>query len=102
MTLRLKLLGSMRNPFVVTARAQSTSILSDQLSQGTVQPFSEVPSPPAWPVIGHLPLLYKGQAKLDKAFEKLRVDYGDIFKVHSPGQGDMVVLYKPEDIKCEL
>ena len=46
-----------------------------------VEPYNEIPSPPKLPLIGHLPLLMKGRDRLDKLFEDLRVEYGDIFKV---------------------
>ena len=79
-------------------RCQSTVTMADHGSTNT-KPLYEMPSPPAWPVIGHLPLLMKEKDKLDKMFERLREQYGDIYRVYAPGQGDMVVLFRPEDIK---
>jgi len=91
-----------KQPAALLVRCQSTAAAPHhgvtQIKEET-KPFSEMPSPPAWPVIGHLPLLMKEQLKLDKLFERLRVEHGDIYKVYAPGQGDMVVLFKPEDIK---
>ena len=79
-------------------RCQSTVTMADHGSTNT-KPFYEMPSPPAWPVIGHLPLLMKEKDKIDKMFERLREQYGDIYRVYAPGQGDMVVIFRPEDIK---
>jgi len=83
-------------------RYQSTlSVAQDNATQihETAKPFSEMPSPPAWPVIGHLPLVMKEKNNMDKMFERLRESHGDIFKVYVPGQGNMVVIFRPEDIK---
>jgi len=88
----------------VFKRLQSTVAVDDvdssQIHEKTkTRPFSEIPSPPSWPLIGHLPLMMKGQNRMDKMFDEMRVDLGDIFKVYVPGQGDMVVIFRPEDVK---
>eukprot|EP00092_Neocalanus_flemingeri_P104678 GFUD01134110.1.p1 GENE.GFUD01134110.1~~GFUD01134110.1.p1 ORF type:complete len:474 (-),score=122.38 GFUD01134110.1:111-1532(-) len=63
------------------------------------KPISEMPSPPAWPIIGNLPLMMKNSLTMDKMFERLRKEHGDIYRVYVPGQGTMVILFRPEDIK---
>merc|ERR1712013_638812 len=92
----------LRIPLRQVMRYQSTvSVAQDNATQmhDTAKPFSEMPSPPAWPVIGHLPLVMGKKNNMDKMFERLRESHGDIFKVYVPGQGNMVVIFRPEDIK---
>jgi hypothetical protein len=68
-------------------------------SSQTVKPFTEMPTPPSWPFIGHLPLFAKNKLRMDKMFQALREEYGDIYKLHVPGGlGSLVVLFRPEDI----
>ena len=56
----------------------------------------------AWPLIGHLPFLMREdtQKRMHVAFEDLRKESGDIFRLHIPGQGDLVALFRPEDIQA--
>merc|ERR1712106_906431 len=92
----------LKQPASLLVRWQGTAAVGHQGAtrvKEEAKPFSEMPSPPAWPVIGHLPLVMKGQLKMDKMFEGLRDKYGDIYKVYVPGQGDMVLIFHPEDIK---
>ena len=37
--------------------------------------------------------------RMDKMFERLREEYGDIYRIYSPGLGTSVVIFRPEDIK---
>lgn len=39
------------------------------------------------------------QDRMDKAFDGLREEFGDIFRLKLPGHGNMVVIFRPEDIK---
>eukprot|EP00092_Neocalanus_flemingeri_P074965 GFUD01092793.1.p1 GENE.GFUD01092793.1~~GFUD01092793.1.p1 ORF type:complete len:516 (-),score=135.05 GFUD01092793.1:110-1531(-) len=71
---------------------------STQIKQ-KAKPISEMPSPPAWPILGNLPLVMKNKLRMDKMFERLRKEHGDIYRVYVPGQGTMVILFRPEDIK---
>ena len=82
-------------PVRLLGRYQSTAYIAQQ----SPKTFREIPSPPAWPLVGHLPLIMKEQLRMDKMFERLRETYGDILRVYVPGQGHMVALFKPEDIK---
>ena len=36
---------------------------------------------------------------MDTMYDNLRKEYGDIYRVTTPGTGDMVVLFRPEHIK---
>jgi len=36
---------------------------------------------------------------MDRMFDNLRQEYGDIYKISAPGTGDMVVLFRPEHVK---
>jgi len=82
------------------ARCQSTGVVLDSGSRDAVKPISEMPSPPSWPLLGHLPLIMKHQLHMDQMFQSLREEYGDIYKLYVPGGiGTMVVLFRPEDIK---
>ena len=81
----------------VLFRCESTVTMADQGSTQIKQetrPLSEMPSPPAWPIIGHLPLMIKKENKdrMDKMFERLREEYGDIYRIYSPGMGTSVVI----------
>jgi len=92
----------LRTSLSLARRYQSTlSATQESVAQlkEHAKPFAEMPSPPAWPLIGHLPLVTKEQLRIDKLFERLRESHGDIFKVYVPGQGNMVVIFRPEDIQ---
>ena len=85
-------------------RSQSTvTLLNNDLTQNNqnTKSLAEMPSPPAWPIVGHLPIMIKkeNQLRMDKLFERLREEYGDIYKMSLPGQGPLVVVFRPEDIK---
>jgi len=68
-------------------------------TQPSTLPYTAIPSPPSWPLIGHLPLISKSQDCMDTMYDNLREEYGDIYRMYSPGTGDMVVLFRPEHIK---
>ena len=65
------------------------------------KPFSEMASPAGWPLIGHLPLLANknNQLNMDKMFHRLRQECGDIYRISLPGTGNMVILFRPEDVR---
>ena len=95
---------NLRQVINLLCRCQSTVTMTDHGSTQIKQkakPLTEMPSPPAWPIVGHLPLLMikKNKDKMDKMFENLREKYGDIYRLHMPGQGTMVITFRPEDIK---
>ena len=74
--------------------------MTDSGSSQTVKPLSEMPSPPSWPILGHLPLIMKDKLNMDKMFQRLREEHGDIYRMTVPGgMGTIVVLFRPEDIK---
>ena len=86
------------------ARLKSSlaSLLSESRLDEDVKPFSAMPSPPAWPLLGHIPLLAnkKNQEHLDEMFHQLRLQLGDIYRLSVPGQGDMVLIFRPEDARA--
>ena len=83
-------------------KSSLASLSSDLRVEDEVKPFSAMPSPPAWPLLGHIPLMAKkkNQEHLDKMFHKLRLELGDIYRLSVPGQGDMVVIFRPEDVRA--
>ena len=71
-------------------------------SQEAVKDFQEIPSPPGWPILGHLFAFMKNEARLDKFARELRAQYGDMVRLHFPtggGNNSMVMLFKPQHIK---
>ena len=86
------------------ARLKSSlaSLSSEIRLEEDVKPYSAMPSPPAWPLLGHMPLLAKkkNQERLDQMFHQLRLQLGDIYRLSVPGQGDMVVIFRPEDVRA--
>ena len=71
-------------------------------SAEAVKDFQEIPSPPAWPLFGHLFAFTKNAKRLDKFATELRAQYGDMVRLHFPtgsGNNSMVMLFKPEHIK---
>ena len=69
--------------------------------QKHTKPLADMPSPPAWPLLGHLPLMMKKEnmQHKDKLYNQLREDYGDIFKLCFPGKGPRIFIFRPEDIE---
>ena len=53
-------------------RYQSTGVMLDPGPRDAVKPISEMPSPPSWPLLGHLPLIMKHQLHMDQMFQSLR------------------------------
>ena len=86
------------------ARLKSSlaSLSSEIRLEEDVKPYAAMPSPPAWPLLGHMPLLAKkkNQERLDQMFHQLRLQLGDIYRLSVPGQGDMVVIFRPEDVRA--
>ena len=81
------------------ARYQSSAVL-DSGSRDVAKPISDMPTPPSWPLLGHLPIIMKHKLHMDQMFQSLREEYGDIYKLDLPGGiGTMVVLFRAEDIK---
>ena len=95
-------LKHLRQACLISSRLQSTAAVSGPDStqfSNNVKSFAEMPSPPSWPIVGHLPQVMKGMNKMDMMFEDMRKELGDIFKLKIPGQGDMVVIFRPEDVR---
>merc|ERR1719234_2171387 len=68
----------------------ASSVTSEsRLDEEDVKPYSAMPSPPAWPLLGHIPLLAKkeNQERLDQMFHKLRIQLGSD-------------IYRPEDVRA--
>ena len=83
-------------------KSSLASLSSEIRLEEDVKPYAAMPSPPAWPLLGHMPLLAKkkNQERLDQMFHKLRLQLGDIYRLSVPGQGDMVVIFRPEDVRA--
>merc|ERR1711874_650896 len=83
---------------LTTSKASMTaSTLQDSAG---LKDFSEIPSPPALPLLGNMLDLVRHGSRLDKYNNELQAKYGDIVRMYSPGVfGHMVMLYKPREIK---
>ena len=71
-------------------------------SSEAVKDFQEIPSPPGWPILGHLFAFMKNEKRLDKFASELRAEYGDMVRLYFPtgsGNNSMVMLFKPQHIK---
>ena len=71
-------------------------------SSEAVKDFQEIPSPPGWPLVGHLIAFMKNERRLDKYTSELQAQYGDMVRLHFPtgtGNNSMVMLFKPQHIK---
>ena len=66
----------------------------------SLKPFNTIPSPPAWPLVGHLPLLAREENKtrLDRFWRDLYQQYGDIVRIKLPWK-NILFLFNPEDHK---
>jgi len=68
-----------------------------------VKRFEEIPSPLGLPLIGHMASFLKKEnaMNLPNFGKKLQEKYGDIVRLKVPGigNGNMVMLFNPEDIK---
>ena len=89
---------------IVLRRWQSGAVgaVVEEAQPREALPYSALPKAAgAWPVIGHLPFLLREdtQKRMHVAFEELRKESGDIFRLRIPGQGDLVALFRPEDIQ---
>ena len=74
--------------------AHSTPLES---SNRMMKQVKDMPAPPQWPFVAHLPLMMKKNVHI--LFSELRDELGDTYRITVPGKGDMVVVNNPEDIK---
>ena len=89
----LRRIPKLSSPFV-TARCQTTA--------AAPKPFKEIPlAPGALPLLGHIPFMAKKdtQERLHEAFENLRKETGNVFRLSIPGEPGFVALFQPEDVK---
>lgn len=73
---------------------------SHEATDSEILPYSSIPSPPKYPILGHIPLLAKNLKTLHKLHTSLQKEYGDIVKLCIPGmagKADQVWCYNPED-----
>ena len=87
-----------KNALQILRRSKPTLAVSTE----AVKDYQAIPSPPGWPLIGHLFAFMKNQARLDKFAAELQVEYGDIVRLYAPsgiGTGHMVMIFNPEDMK---
>ena len=90
----------MRRATPVISRWWSSQASVEAADQTSLKPFNKIPSPPAWPVVGHIPLLAREENKtrIDKFWRELYQQYGDIVRFKLPGK-NMIFLFNPEDHK---
>jgi len=82
----------------------SLAVSMDYTEIGQPKPFYDLPSPPGHlPIVGHLLSVLKKEVAEDLPayFSGLREEYGDIFRMCLPGMGNgnIVVIFRPEDVK---
>ncbi|XP_069971157.1 probable cytochrome P450 49a1 [Penaeus vannamei] len=67
------------------------------------RPLEALPGPARWPVLGSLPsLLLHPAASKDRLYlltDALFREYGDLFRIHLPGQPPLVFVSHPDDIE---
>ena len=81
---------------VIIKRGVTSLAANAAKDNGQVLPFNSIPSPPSYPIIGHLPLL--ASKKTTEHFDKFATDlgqYGDVVRLKMPGI-NMVLLYNPD------
>ena len=92
----MKLINQLRSTsdFTLVKRLQHTSPLIETVPM--TRPWSEVPQPPSYPVIGNGNLFLKNMNSMDKLHKGLRREYGDIYKTDA--FGDMLLhIHNPRD-----
>ena len=93
-------LKSSKSFLPILCRSQVTASV-DQLEEA--KPLSALPQPSgAWPIIGHLPFMMKKetQERMHLAFNDMRKECGDIFRLNIPGEKHgLVICFDAEDVK---
>ena len=81
-------------------QSSQASVEPTEKSPGSLLPFNKIPSPPAWPLLGHLPLLAKEENRtgLVKFWKEIYQQYGDIVRFKLPGK-NLLFLFNPEYFK---
>ncbi|GFU13084.1 cytochrome P450 302a1, mitochondrial [Nephila pilipes] len=86
-------------PKAVTSLCSVTS--SSATNEKDLKPFSSIPAPPRWPIIGHLHLFGKRGPytfeRINDAYKELQQQYGSI--VHLDLGIKMLLLFRAEDIQ---
>ena len=94
--------GEMRRSLLLHTRLltgwRSCQTSGDPIEQAL--PFNKIPSPPAWPIIGHVPLLAKEEVRtgIEKFWREIHQEYGDIVRFKLPDR-NMLLLFNPEYFK---
>ena len=90
----------MKRATPVISRWWSSQASVEAADQTSLKPFNQIPSPPAWPLLGHIPLLAREENKtrIDRFWRELYQQYGDIVRFKLPGK-NMLFLFNPEDHK---
>ena len=94
--------GGMRRSLLLHSRLlvrwRSSQASGDPVEQAL--PFHKIPSPPAWPILGHVPLLAKEEVRtgIDKFWREIYQEYGDIVRFKLPDR-NMLFLFNPEYFK---
>lgn len=85
---------------ILTNRGFATNAADEQPLDGkvAVKPFSEIPGPKGWPLIGTLLEQPTDQTKIQPLLLKRRADFGPIYK-ESLGNFSVVVISDPEAVE---
>ena len=86
----------------VATRCQTTAAASLSSENPPPKPFKAIPlAPGALPLLGHIPFMAKKetQERLHEAFDNLRKETGDVYRLSIPGEPGFVAIFQPEDVK---
>jgi len=101
--IRNVLISCDRNTVTKCVSRQKSALASSAEIFEDVKSFDDIPSPPGLPIFGHLHLLMKKENAENMVgfFGGLQAKYGNIVRIKVPGigNGNMVVLFKPSDVK---
>ena len=101
-SLRLLVRAQEGSKVLQTAQRSKPSLAASSEVSEDVRDFQEIPSPPSWPLIGHLLAFMKHGERLDKHFADLQAEYGDMVRMKVPtanGNNNMLLLFITEHFK---
>ena len=98
---RARIIASKTRRTGVLFHSKSKSSLAAEtasVENESIKPFESIPSPPAWPLLGHIPMMSKPKHVLgmDRFMDSLHAQYGDMIRLNLPGTGNMLILFNPE------
>ncbi|XP_042227788.1 probable cytochrome P450 49a1 [Homarus americanus] len=79
------------------------STKASMIEETYLRPFSEIPGPRSWPLLGSLPSMATNPAfdanRLPRLMERYFEEYGPIFRIVVPGLGIIVYISNPQDFE---